>query len=259
MMPMPIRRGCGDSRTPGDIYGVTEFSSHGIPLRLFLYDPPWIPRDKEGEIWYPGAQGVAVALRPGSDATYDVWDWIGAGIPGYPFFPDFWEEGRRFEFSRKMPQSTPFGFLEAGISQMIGIHPKGLWIAEQDVLEQLYDSRLPGLFGCPFEFSSHMDGKSEEFCISLLWQMVDDAKEEGRVITLRDMPRGLKEGERPSFTYACAPKPSHLKGEWVPAAVYHLPIHKLEVINDPLESTHEVALEKLYASGTNIHIDVVDE
>lgn len=262
-MTIAIRRGCG-KRTAGGIYLVTEFSVTGLPLRLFLYDPPWVPMTDEGDIWYPGVQGMSLALRPSSE-VYDVWDWIGA--ENYPYFPDFWEEGRRFEFSRKMPPSTAFELLEVGKSQTIGVHPKGLWASDSpEELAYIYGSAQPDIFSCPhgksaheyyFEHSAPYETPPVEFCTALLWQMVD-VVDEGRIIGPRDMPRGLKKGEEPTFTYVCASIVPELSGHWMPAAVYHLPIHAIEIINDPLEGKHEESLDIVASSGTNMPYRVVD-
>ena len=245
-MTVAVRRGCG-KRTQGGVYLTTEFSAHGIPIQYFLYDPPWIPLDDEGEPWYPNSLGVALTQR--EDGFCDVWDWIGSDA--YPYFPDFWEEGVRFEFSRKVSPHIPFEMLKLGKSEQIGVHPKGLPKLNKTQLDYTYDYEADtSMNSCPHHKEIHEDGEANEFCTRLLWQFVGHGPYPNYT---REFPV-----DDPVFSYLCAPLPDTLV-EWYPAALYHLPIHKIEVINDPVEGLHEDRVEILIGSGTDIPFEVVEE
>ena len=244
-----IRRGCG-KRAAGGVYLTTELSTRGIPLRYFLIDPPWVPM-VDGEVWLPPVQGLAIEPRPSDPNIWDVWDWIGAG--GYPFFPDFYEEGARFEFSRRSPPDLNFELLTTK-SYHVYVHPRGL--PENHLRGNLHADLVDGvsLEVCPTD-SSDAEHYTKEFCTGLLWQLVGTEHIPGRLHVV-EIPRDFKP---PTFRYYAATPPKGFVPKWVPAAVLKLPIHKIEVIQDPLSDKDEENYQKVLDSGTEIPVEIVSE
>lgn len=255
-MTVNIRRGCG-YRVAGGVYLVTEFSPYGTPLRLFLFDPPMILRTENGEMWNPGARGIHLAERPDTPGVVDAYDWIGEEY--YPFFPDFWEEGKRFEFSRRAQKNLDFSLLSPQ-SQIIGVHPLGLPAIAEFTNGPFREHNIDHveLPPCPFDDLHHIVG--DEFCISTLWQLVGNKqfdKPEERLHT-EMFPRHLTKGEPPTFTYTAAYPFTDFDNKWLPAAMYHLPISRIEIVRDVAEGKHEETYEKIYRT-TALPVEVVDE
>lgn len=253
-----MRRGCG-KRTAGGVYLTTEFSTVGTPLPAFLIDPPWVPIMEDGSIWRLSAQGLSIEQRPfpGMEGQYDVFDWIGAGVPGYPFFPDFYEEGSRFEFSRRAQNNLDFGKLNRA-SWHFYMHPKGIpdpW--EEEWQWMLKENYLPGTrFGiCPHGREDHDSWETEEFCTGLLWQLVDDPAPQSDRLHMVLMPRDTKD----TFSYLAASPPSKWESNWLPALLLKLPIHKIEIIEDPFSDKDTENYEKVANSGTDIPVEMVPE
>lgn len=222
-------RGCG-KRSPGGIYLVTDLSSQsGIPIDKYLFDPPWQPKDTEGNFVLPGRLGVTITEISG---IAHILDWIGAQY--YPEFPDFWEETRRHGLSRRVSPSTPLDQLTR-YSQIIGFHLHG-WLADEESRKYVMGTRVQGtgMDTCP---GSYYTGDDHEDCVRLLWQLVDQR--------LDDTPERLhsvnlpRHSKKPNEQYMAAYVPPGIPAlNWEPAAMFHLPIHRIEVIEDQVDQKH---------------------
>ena len=249
------RRGCG-KREKGGAYLVTHVGNIGTPLQYFLIDPPWVPVVKEtGKIWMPGSQGVALLSRPGEDEIYDVWDVIGAKY--YPLFPDFYEEGRRHSFSRRIPKGSDFSLITEQ-SRHVMMHPNGHIENYVQLYDKLTQVEETPLMGCPHHKHDWDFPEELDMCVGLLWEVIgeEDKHERGDI---REMPVGLKEGETPTFIYPVHRAPKGFTPVYLPAALLKLPIHEIQVVEDPLEGRHEDVLEELELSGTKIPFNVYKE
>jgi hypothetical protein len=255
-MQKEIRRGCG-KRVAGGIYITTEVGREGIPVNAFLFDPPWVPVDGKGLVHYPGRVGLHMVENPWEDGVVDIWDWIGATY--YPYFPDFWEEFCRYGLSRRISISADFDLLSTD-SQIIGFHPMGILQGTEELYTDLDTEHVygTGMDLCPH--NKEHDTPENRFCIRYLWQLIGTLSEDGERLHERQMPQG---GE-PQFTYDVAYAPwwisrKKYKADWIPAAMFHLPIHGIEVIHDPVSGLHEQAVEKLEQSVTNLPFTIVKE
>lgn len=252
---MTHERGCG-YRVPGGVYLVTDVNSKdGTPIDSFLFDPPWVPIDKEGNRHYPGALGVDIVQDPKDDKVNHVWDWI--GCEHYPYFPDFWEETRRFGLSRKVSSNLNFDLLSSK-SQIIGFHKYGVVSATKGFYKRLAKEFIftTGMDMCPYKY--HVN---DQICIKDLWQLVDNQEDDDIRLHKFTIPRNSVSSI--DFYYAAnipvwAKEPKY-KFEWIPAAMFHLPIHRIEVIQDPLEYKDEKAIENIIKSVTTLPFIIVKE
>lgn len=250
-----VRRGCG-SREKGGAYLVTHVGKVGMPLQYFLIDPPWVPVVKEtGKIWMPGTQGVAILSRPGIDIIYDVWDVIGAKY--YPVFPDYYEEGRRHGFSRRIPRGSDFSLI-TNESRHIMMHPKGYIENHKQLYDKLNQIWNVPLMGCPHHKHDWDFPEDLDMCVGLLWEVIGEEDNNGRE-GMRDVPTGLKEDEMPTFIYPVHKAPAGFIPVYLPAALLKLPINEIQVVEDPLEGRHEEVIEELELSGTDIPFNVYKE
>ena len=246
-----MKRGCG-RRVPGGAYLVTELSKdpRAKPIDSFLFCPPWVPVDKEDNAIYPNPLGLHAVEHP--TGIYHVWDWIGETY--YPYFPDFWEEVRRYGLSRRISSTADFNLLSKQ-SQIVGFHKKGYISADtnRNFQKRYLDAVTTR---CPH------DNTQPHTCVSHLWSLVDQAMNENEQRDhLVRMPRGEEYSE---FIYAALKIPywmwdDEYDAHWVPAAMFHLPIHKIEVVEDTIGGSHEIAIENLENSITNVPYVLVKE
>ena len=256
-MEKSIVRGCG-KRVAGGVYIVTELSHKGLPLDLFLYDPPIVPTDDNGNIILPGAVGLQ--MMEYGDGLIDLWDWIGESH--YPYFPDFWEEVSRYGLSRRMSASADFSKLKAN-SYTVGFHRRGIVTAKKAFYVDIVKMHEvgTGMDLCPQNLEHNIDDKENIFCVRFLWQLVDGPAD--GIPRLHEVVMPRKEGEA-QFTYDAAHDPfvfekPKYKAEWMPAAMYRLPIHRLEVIEDTVGGLHELAVDRLDKSLTELPYVVVKD
>ena len=246
-----IIRGCG-KRVAGGIYLATDLSPYGIPLNAFLFDPPWVPLDNDGVPHYPGSVGLHLVENPWQENVVDVWDWIGE--EHYEYFPDFWEETKRYGVSRRISSGANFDLLSRK-SQLIGFHRKGIYSA----LNKVFYKRLIKEWETGTEMDLCPQNKEEEhFCVSYLWQLVENAEENKPRLHTRFMPDIVKV----QFSYIAASIPTwadNYMTSWIPAAMFHLPIHRIEIVEDKVAGTHEKAWEIVDKSVTDLPYVVVEE
>lgn len=254
-----IVRGCG-KRVQGGVYVVTKLSPFGIPINSFLFDPPWVPIDTEGNVHYPGAVGLHLVENPYKEGVVDLWDWIGEQY--YPYFPDFWEEARLYGLSRRISSNTNFEQLSKD-SGIIGFHRKGILKGSRKFYEYLLNTFEKNTFMdlCPQNYEHRLDDKENIFCVRYLWQLVDEVEEYENRLHVIPIPRSSNNLQN-FYMAAYYPdwiKSKQFKVEWIPAAMFRLPIHRLEIVKDPIGGLHELALEKIEKSVTDIPYQVVTE
>ena len=257
MQETKVKRGCG-TRVPGAAYVCTDFSPHGLPPDAFLFDPPWVPVDKKGNYHYPNRVGLHFVEKVNQNNTYDLWDWIGE--EHYPFFPDFWEEFLRYGLSRRISVTADFDNLSR-TSKIVGFHKCGLLSATYQLYEHLKDEWEygTGYDLCP----KNLDHAKEDdaYCIRFAWQLTGQLEEDKERLYKRGVPTRDPE---PQFTYDAAYAPwwiwePRYKAEWIAAAMFALPITRIEVIEDDIGGLHEIAVEKLDKSITDVPFVVVKE
>lgn len=249
-----IKRGCG-KRVAGGIYIVTELSHNGVPLDAFLFDDPVIPMDDEGNVHYPGAVGLHLMQDTEDPSVSHIWDWIGTNY--YPTFPDFWEEVHRFGLSRRMSVNANFDGLVANKSQIIGFHALGILQGSEKFYHKLNEEFV---LGTRYETCPHNveHDKDHPFCVRYLWQLVDMQK--GDEDRLHSVPMPRSDGSMGTYKAVSTPSwTKRFKTEWVPAAMFHLPIHRFEIVADPIEGKHEQAIEAVEKSITNLPFIIVTE
>lgn len=164
------KRGCGDSRTEGGLYMEVGLSPHGLPLEAFLVDPP-IPLESDQLASIPR---VGVTLVDGPDGIVHVIDWVGRD--GYPYAPDFLEEGRVHGFSRKVSQHLEVARLTPGKSMVHFVHPHGFLHNWRDYHENQASTALD--LKCALRDGRDKHGVGNrgapvrEHCIRHLWAAV---------------------------------------------------------------------------------------
>lgn len=246
-------RGCGFSRTAGNVYAasyVSEWLEKGIPLDYFLICPPWVFEDI-GQIGLSD-QGVMVReaspYAPERKGLWDLWAVVGSG--NYTV-PDYVTEGEAIGFSWKVPITTPLSLLTQDSVQIMVSR-----LAHVNNFEELSDDRL-NIRGCPRGIAHHDKNEGLEMCTALLWEAVGEPFDAGAD---RQYDRAFPpKVDPPTFRYPCAAPPANVNLEWEYAAFMWFPITRYEVINDPIESTHEEAVRLLEESGTNIPYAVCTE
>lgn len=107
-----IVRGCG-TRIAGGIYMEVAVGPNGRDLEHFLVDPPE-PMEADVKV------GFEVRRKNGVPCLADH-----VGEKHYPDAASFLEEGRRFGFSRRVPETFDLGQLTSE-SRLLVIHPHGL-------------------------------------------------------------------------------------------------------------------------------------
>ncbi|MGC9384207.1 MAG: hypothetical protein ACP5D6_06380 [Kosmotogaceae bacterium] len=253
-MKKGIKRGCG-TRVPGGAYVCVDLSPEGIPIDEFLYDPPKKPIDAQGNVHYPGAVGLHLMQDVFDDDLYHLWDWIGTNY--YPFFPDFWEETRRFGLSRRISSNANFDGLQYGKSKIVGFHALGILEGTERFYERLAEEWVVDTSFDAYQ-CKHDHAEKNKFCVKNLWQLVDNQKGDNERLHEVSLPRS--DGSTGSYKAASIPSwINRYKTEWVPAAMFVLPIHRVEVIEDPLEGKHEQTIEKIEKSITNLPVYVVQQ
>lgn len=253
-----VMRGCG-KRVPGGAYLVTNLGPSGRPLNEHLFCPSWIPVDTEGNRVYPGAVGMTLMENPWHKGIYDLWDWIGETY--YPYFPDFWEEVRMHGLSRRVSPNANFSLL-TNQSYIIGFHRKGVLSGTELLYKNLKKDWVEDTFMDKCPCKKHFpDDDSEEVCVRFLWQLVDEEKDYENRLHAVSLPRSMDKnmdfymaGYIPNWI-----KERNYKTEWLPAAMFRLPIHGIEVIEDPVEGIHENTVENILNSATTLPYRVVRE
>src|SRR5262249_50732508 len=150
-------------------------SPDGVPIELFLQDPP-IVIDKE-EMQLPDRHPIVVE-RWDEPGVYDIWD-----IVGKKFYPDiaaFIEEARRLGVSRRC-ELKDYSILTKE-SKLVILHPKG-WIENHAEYYSRFSIGEALNFVCPKKWDKWPDITphevgDEEMCARLWWHDVKQPKRE---------------------------------------------------------------------------------
>lgn len=247
-IPVPkLKRGCG-FRIAGGIYatatGTLEYDPN-IPMKQFLQCPP-MPIDPN-DIGL-AAQGVLIkeGTPYGRKGKWDLFDWVGTS--GYPYIPDFIEEGQRYGFSRRVPKSAPIHLLNNESLHIMG-HPRAIL---QNSYE-FYKNRL-SLQPCPKGHETHNSSdENAESCLGLLYEAISRVPEN---LDDRVMTRVFPIDDENAFTYAGG-FPIE-EPDWQFGIFMTMQITAFEVIEDPFSDSDQAAMELLLNSGTNIPYYLVE-
>jgi hypothetical protein len=230
MSMMAAARGCG-TRQKGGVYACTDLGPNGRPVEYFLVDPP--VRVDLADLGV-SAVGVKPIEFPGPPRLTHIVDVVGSLY--YPNTADFVEEVRHLGMSRRLPGSFPFSQLSWGSLHVL-IHERACIVDFAAMYAALGGSRHP----CPQpdRNPAHDDGHPAEMCAGLWWE---DIEGETEGLLQIEGPTLNVVSSMPSFSY-------HGRRLRVPVDHAHgifmrMPIHRLAVINDPEDGTHEKPLER---------------
>jgi len=148
-------RGCG-SRKPGGVYICSELKPGGLPLEIFIIDPP-IPYEADKPFRVP------IIIERGG--TNHLLFWVGK--EHYPFTSDFIEEARLFGASKRVLANFPIEKL-ANSSMMFFVHPEA-------IIENY--QRLPPPEYCPKDKTKHLS--NDEYCIGHVYQVATASDDDG--------------------------------------------------------------------------------
>ena|GEM_PF-849974 len=267
-----VARGCG-SREPGGAYLVCGLGPEGEPIERFIIDPP--------RIVDPEALGIApqgITLYTGAPEGRDAHlvDWVGE--KHYPNVADFVEEVAHFGSSRRIPST--FDFSQLGLrSKHVLVHaraavtpasaivfaglPEVPAVSRPSTLQRALARQ--GRANCPF-LAAHEMGEPMQTCAAWWWEWLQpktvvfasDLEAMERQCTRLDYaPRNL-----PALTYAgyALPDRDVWKPDWRPAAFMALPVHRIEVVRDPLEGAHELVVKRARKSALQVlEVDLDDD
>lgn len=240
-------RGCGASRTAGQVYIECPLSPVGMPIEHFITDAPAMV---EAEAIGLSAVGVKIIERNG---VAHVWDIVGQ--EHYPNVADFVEEVKRLGLSRKIAVTSDFAKLTEQ-SRIVLLHARAF-----DHNFQKYPAdQLP-----PCPKTACMCGSCQEvahkhtpphgakrlsyMCASTWWHNLEGDLEKDGDKFVRTMP---------SFKYTGMPRPESIaKPNYSLAIFMTLPIGNLAIIRDPEANKHVEAANK--ASKAKLPVKIVEE
>jgi hypothetical protein len=126
-----VARGCGDSRIQGGVYLECGVGPNGLPLEMFVYDPPipYTSRNSRG-VFLETVAGVTHVL---DEVSYE----------SYPYPSDIIEEVRRHGLSRKVSPDVISNVLTPD-SRIMLVHRRGI-LANAKAFNVCFDEeRLAG-------------------------------------------------------------------------------------------------------------------
>jgi hypothetical protein len=235
-----VERGCG-FRESGAAYLVTETSPFGQPVEHFLIDSP--------RVVDPEAVGLsAISMMPfrfpGDDTTHAM-NWVGE--ENYPNVADFIEEGKRYGFSTRIRRNFDFSVLVQG-SYIFHVHRK----AHIDNMDSYHLNPPKSTHKqCPKDRHSPVD--ITEMCVRLFWQDIVGGESAPEMGESRAVRRAL--GDTSYSAYAA---PDGVVPRYKPAVFLRVPIHAVEIINDPQGGTHELTYDKVTAHNPGVEVRLVD-
>jgi len=276
-----VDRGCG-KRQPGGAYLVTAVGERGDPIEKFVVDPP---RIIDPATYSLSPQGMCLLIQ--GNKPPGVLDWVGENH--YPNAADYVEETALFGSSRRIPRTFDFAFLQPGSKHLL-VHPRAaVTPASSAAYEYLPDPAsipVPSALqrallrqargNCPFQdradrhelgdYAARPGGEpngQSETCAAWWWEWLlpktvafapNEEAMERQCLRLQQVFR-----EMPAFGYGgyALPDPDVWAPEFKPAIFLALPIHRVEVVFDPLDMTHELTLQR--ASKAGIPVVEVDE
>jgi len=252
MTAASVVRGCG-TRQPGGVYLVSALGEDGTPLSECVIDPPF-PVDASAA----GLSPQGMTLGRGSGGRIVVLDWVGQ--EAYPNVADFVEEVALFGSSRRVPVNFDFASLGPGARHVL-VHPRAVlanhqwllghrapWGDERSYLGRLRRRTDDGAF-CPFRGDGHLHPLGGP-CAAYWWEtllpatVVFDGDIDGFELQCQRERRVRR--HMPSFGYEgyTLPDQDVWAPEWALGAFLALPLTRIEVVSDPGDLAHVVALEK---------------
>lgn len=230
-----VKRGCGDERTPGGLYLEVGVDDFGPPFDGFILDPT-IPLSQDQLNSIPR---VGVTLVEDRRGVVHVIDWVGKD--GYPYAPDFIEEGRAYGFSRKISPNVDIERLTPGRSMIHFVHPRGHlhnWPAFQlaqidGMLDEYCIRRKRALDVDEAGLPSHFGPDVQEGCVRHLWAAADSMDQGDTDL------RTVGDVTYPVFP----PPPPPITPAYVPAFIGSWPITNFTVISAP-DGQHRETLKR---------------
>lgn len=259
---IPVVRGC-KTRVRGGVYGECGMGAGGKPVEHFLIDPPHpIDNDEGKRLGVINPRGKVFSLGVKLIEHEGVWHVLDViGSNHYPNVADFIEEARRFGVSRRFPKNLDFSKLTTE-SRMLLAHRRAwvdnfdeyanYWVKIDQIRE--WDGTPDQYNPCPKSLPDHTFEKHPDMCAGIYWQDVE------QVVNVHDR---VAERRMPSFTYTAATRPPHVDPQYRLAIFGSFPLHRLVVINDPKNNTHEDTLDRVLNNDqfnkTSVPVDLEDE
>lgn len=266
-------RGCG-KRKPGGVYIELKLSPCGAPLEDFLVDPPL---RVDAEAMGVSPRGVHLIERNG---VTHVADWVGA--EHYPNVISFVEEARRMGVSRRA-EGIDYSRLTPD-SRTLLIHPRA-WIDNaRDYFTARVRDMLPAW--CPKSKPEHTDpGLPPPMCASIWWEDLDPSEpasiagagewlerlegwirddDHARAYLQRERHRlGGQRARLAMLSMPCGDvmartRPAGVTPAYTPAIFMRFRISRLAVVRDPVDGSHEPALERAQRAR-GLEVALVDE
>ena len=253
MATASVVRGCG-TRQPGGVYLVSALGEGGVPLRDCVVDPP-VAVDASAA----GLSPQGMTLGRGSGGRIVVLDWVGQ--EAYPNPADFVEEVALFGSSRRVPVNFDFASLGPGARHVL-LHPRAVLANHQWLLGHRApwgaEHRLPGAPAPPGPGRAS-SAPSRATATSTPWAGPAPPTGGRRSCPPRSSSTATSRASKPSasgsawcsrhmpsFGYEGYTLPDRdvWAPEWALGAFLALPLTRIEVVPDPGDLAHVVALEK---------------
>lgn len=234
-------RGCG-SRKEGGLYLCTNSGPDGVPLADFLLCPT-VPVTKK---WMTEAGIAAIGVHhvPGI-GLFDV-----VGVEHYPYWPCFFQEGRRYGVSRHIAANPGVVKKVAASESVSFIHARG------HLKNALIFQKARQILRCPAHVEAHEEDKTAlalakdgKTCQWLLLEAMGKVCKTGDRAYKYQMPWG----EFSAWYPHVAPKWQHAICLQIPMRYFHW-----EVVNDPKDQKKVEKVVKV-AETSNLPVEVVEE
>lgn len=196
-------------------------------------------------------RGVLILERQDNSGTFDVFDRI--GVEHYPNVADFFEEFKHMGLSRRIKRDSRFERLTAQ-SRIYLIHPRAIITNAYDYYRALANEYIDYSGAHPWYCRCNIQGH-ERFvqqvgdnyitpdgwpcCVSLWYDDIQG----GALLNDPDQPPRLTEREIGDTTYYGYKRPAGVTPQYAEGIFLGLPIHRFDVIADPVNGEHEKALE----------------
>jgi len=255
----PDERGCGD-REPGGVYAESGLSKNGLPLEVFLFDPPLpVPQEldlvNKPQLWQrvDPTTGEPV-LDENGRPIFDLL--IHVGAEHYPWAVDYIEETRRMGASRRLNPNLDLAKLSRS-SRMLLAHPKAFIIGWHELIpparckkhqpwhdQQHYDAIYPELVAAGESIDATGDDERSGPCVFKLWEVIPSVDACEVFEQDGDLPLCLR--RIGSTTYDFRPTGEEVT-TWAEGFILALPITGIALIQYADGSVNKKAQESLLA------------
>jgi hypothetical protein len=233
-------RGCG-SVTKNSIYHYWAVGATGVPLQQFLLCVPFqidmvkMGIKTRGVTLLPAYQDGKPVLNDDSTQVYDVYDYIGQKY--YPYAVDFYEEGRRKGFSRKIPTNTRWDLL-SDKSMHYMIHATA-FVDCPETLGLNYREAL--VMGCAKRLPEHQVWENPVNCTSLWYTTTAEPEDQ--------MGKAIVDRHFTDFSYVVMPTAANFT--FKTAVFLGLPMSMCHIVGTPksLEGEPQFTQDVLDALG----------